>query len=376
MNKHYKKHHIYTFVLGKRSMMIIFIIVLSALLGIGCAYFMSDSHTALYTEFLKMCCSHALGSENGYESRAIMPELSADVVMRQVSPIFAPSNESVSVFSMKNADMPSVTESKEEGENEKMPPETSSGPSEKSVISDNLDISNATSYDIDPLELVAMPMTYNASGDTPKVLVMHTHGCETYTGKNGAGLGSAGTYRSTDNDNNITRIGAILTSYLKEKGINAIHDKTLCDYPSYNSAYKTALGLIGWYKNKYPSISFVFDIHRDAIAEDDGTAVKLTCEIGGKKCAQAMIVCGTDKLGLSHPYWKDNLILGLKIQKTMEEKYPGFMRPLNLREERFNMHQTKGSLIFEIGTHGNTMDEAERSVMYLAEGICEVIGSN
>lgn len=374
MNKPYKKQHIYTFVLGRRNMGVLICAIAAIMLGVMCAYPISQNQSTIYTGFLKLCSSHLLGTSTP-KSANTLSYIGADVIMRQASPIFAPSEKTVSVFSPKRADMSDIIEAEKEVESEKKPPDNSGGPKEKAVVSQNLKLSNATDYEIDAHALAAAQRSYNALGSEPKVLVMHTHGCETYTGKNGAGLGSAGTYRSTDNENNVVHIGELLTEELKQRGINAIHDKTLCDYPSYNSAYKTAMGLNDWYINKYPSIEFVFDIHRDAIAEDDGTPVKLTAEIDGQKCAQAMIVCGTDKLGLPHPYWKDNLILALKIQKYLEDKYPGFMRPVNLREERFNMHQTKGSLIFEIGTHGNTMPEAEMSIKYLAEGIASVIGN-
>jgi len=112
---------------------------------------------------------------------------------------------------------------------------------------------------------------------------------------------------------------------------------------------------------------------RDAIADESGNPTKLICNINGETVAQAMIVCGTDAMGLENPNWQENLILALKIQKNLEERYPGFMRPLNIRKERFNMHKTKGSLLFEIGTHGNTMEEAVRSAKYLAEGIAKTI---
>ena len=360
--------------LGRRNMGALICVIAAITLGAVCAYPISENESTIYTQFLSLCSSHLLGTSTPKAANALC-NIGADVIMRQASPIFAPSEKTVSVFSPKRADMSDVTESMAEVESEKKPPANADGPKERAVVSQNLKLSNATDYEIDAHALASEPRSYNAVGSEPKVLVMHTHGCETYTGKNGAGLGSAGTYRSTDDEINVVHIGQMLTEELKQRGINAIHDKTLCDYPSYNSAYKTAMGLNDWYINKYPSIEFVFDIHRDAIAEDDGTPVKLTCEINGQKCAQAMIVCGTDKLGLPHPYWKDNLILALKIQKYMENKYPGFMRPVNLREERFNMHQTKGSLIFEIGTHGNTMPEAELSIKYLAEGIAGVIGN-
>jgi len=53
----------------------------------------------------------------------------------------------------------------------------------------------------------------------------------------------------------------------------------------------------------------------------------------------------------------------------MQSKYPGIMRNINIRKERFNLHLTKGSLLFEIGTNGNSLNQALNSVKYLADGI-------
>ena len=366
MRRHKRKPHIYTFVLKKGMPKIALCTLISVALGLITAYPVSQGESDEYEKFLKACSSDVLKGE-----REAIPlhTIGADTILRQAWPVFAPSEHTVSVFNQKGADTENVTES----EIEITPVTSKNGPYEKSIVSHNLNLSNATDYEIDAQLLADTPMVYDAKKAEPTVLVMHTHGCETYTGETGHGLGDAGSYRSTDTEKNVVRLGAILADELKKKGIGAIHDKTLCDYPSYNLSYKKAMGLNDWYLNRYPSISFIFDIHRDAIAESDGTPVKLTAEIDGKKSAQAMIVCGTDKLGLSHPYWKDNLILALKIQRVMEENYPSLMRPLNIREERFNMHQTRGSLIFEIGTHGNTMEEAERCIRYLAEGIGKLL---
>lgn len=243
----------------------------------------------------------------------------------------------------------------------------------KNVPSKNLEIKNETAYSIDAASLEKVGRIYDVSGEKPKILIIHTHASETYSNNNGHGLGEKGSYRTTDTSKNMVSIGERMAEIFEENGIPVIHDKTLCDYPSYNSSYVKSLGVIGWYLERYPEIEFVFDIHRDAIEDSVGLPLKLTCQISKKDVAQAMIVCGTDAMGLSNPFWKDNLILALKIQKNLEEMYPGFMRPLNLRKERFNMHKTKGSLLFEIGTHGNTQLEALRSVEILTEGIIKTL---
>ncbi len=366
MTKYRSKPHIYTFVMKKRISKTFVCAFFAIVLGLVTSYAIGENGEGKYDEFLKVCSSNVL--KRGREKPVLkMPD--ADDIMREAWPVFVSSEEAISVFNQKGADKNMAKES----EIEITAKNDDNELSERSIVSYALNISNATDYKIDAKALADTQMVYDVKKDAPTVLVMHTHGCETYSDENGLGLGDQKTYRSTNKDINVVKLGAILSSELNKKGINTIHDQTLCDYPSYNLSYKTAMGLNDWYLQRYPSISFIFDIHRDAIAESDGSPVKLTAKINGESTAQAMIVCGSDKLGLSHPYWKDNLILGLKIQKAMEEKYPSLMRPLNLREERFNMHQTKGSLIFEIGTHGNTLEEAERCIRYLAEGITDVL---
>ena len=42
----------------------------------------------------------------------------------------------------------------------------------------------------------------------------------------------------------------------------------------------------------------------------------------------------------------------------MNRRYPGLCRSLDLRAERFNQHETPGSLLAEFGAAGNTLREA------------------
>lgn len=371
MKKQRRKHHIYTIVVSKRRKTLITVIILSAIAGLVSAHLTNSTPKGSYSDFIMMSCEDILNSPEDIP-KSSKNGIYTGSLLSLCSPIFTGKGEIIPVFNPTNADNPSSGIS--ENNVELMPKQTEGNAVEKSVVSDKLKITNATSYSINASELADTAVSYNATGAEPKVLVMHTHGCETYSDQGGAGLGESGTYRTPDTEKNVVKIGELLTHHLKEAGIAAIHDKTLCDTPAYNKSYINSMELIENYKKKYPSISFVFDIHRDAIAEADGTPVKLSYNGEKEKCAQAMIVCGTDAMGLYHPFWKDNLILALKIQRFLEDKYPGFMRPVNLRSERFNMHETKGSLIFEIGTHGNTLDEAKKSVSYLAEGIIDVIG--
>lgn len=368
--KRKSKHHIYTIVVNKQKKAFIITIVASVITGLTGAKLAENSGNGLYAEISRTSIeSHMAPIMPQAEDEP--PKIYPKTIFSLCSPVFTEKGDAITVFNAVGEDI--ENEAYEPPEYE--PPAQTESSAEKSIISHNLSITNATNYNINASELESTNLVYDASGADPKVLIVHTHGCETYSDAAGTGLGNNRTYRTTDTEKNMVHIGSILHKQLSDAGIAAIHDKTLCDHPSYNKSYINSMAVIEEYKKNYPSIGFVFDIHRDAITSEDGSPVKLTYSAPDKtKSAQAMIVCGTDAMGLYHPYWKDNLILALKIQKVLETKHPGFMRPVNLRRERFNMHETKGSLIFEIGTHGNTLEEAEKAIKYLADGIVEVIG--
>jgi stage II sporulation protein P len=82
-----------------------------------------------------------------------------------------------------------------------------------------------------------------------------------------------------------------------------------------------------------------------------------------------MLVVGTDDSGLAHPDWRENLKLALRLQAAMNENCPTLARPISLRESRFNQQATTGSLILEVGTNGNTLQEALSAVELFADSI-------
>jgi len=254
---------------------------------------------------------------------------------------------------------------------EEPPPKPNVNIEERSVVSEGLNIKNETDYSLDIPNILSEEIELSTAN--PKVLIVHTHGSESYTSSKKYSYQPTGNYRTQDTQFNMIRVGEKLAEILRQNGIEVIHDKTINDYPSYNDSYNKTQKVIEDHLSKDSDIAFVFDIHRDAVGEGDNI-VKFTADIHGKKAAQVMMVCGTDS-NLPNPDWKSNLTLALRIQNELETMYPGFLRPLNIRKERFNMHLTKGSILFEVGTNGNTLDEALVAAGYLGEGLSKVISS-
>ena len=170
------------------------------------------------------------------------------------------------------------------------------------------------------------------------------------------------------------RVGEVLAQTLQERGIGVIHDQSINDYPSYNDSYAVTLTKIRQWQEQYPQLRMVIDLHRDAV-EDGGKAVALSATQQGESCARLMLVVGTDQGGLTHPDWQENLANALKLQAVLEGQYPGLCRDLDLRTERFNQHTAPGALLVEVGTNGNTLEQAERSARLLGDGLADMIAA-
>lgn len=219
-------------------------------------------------------------------------------------------------------------------------------------------VKNSTTYQINAADLLNHPLNYDKNVKGPKVLITHSHTSESYKPSEANFYRPSDPSRTQDPRFSVVRVGDEIENVLKQAGIEVIHDKKLHDYPNYNGSYKNSLETVEEYLKQYPSIQVVLDIHRDAMSRPDNTQLKVVTEIDGKKAAQAMIVCGSDQGGLYHPNWKNNLMFAMKLQQSMNEIYPTLARPIDFRKERFNMHTTNNSLIIEIGSNANTLEEA------------------
>ncbi len=226
-------------------------------------------------------------------------------------------------------------------------------------------VNNETSYEVDVAACLAADAAIHAEGSGPQVLIVHTHGSESYTPDATFPYTPTETERTTDTRFNVVRVGDELQSVLEQNGIQAVHIRDIFDSPVYSGAYDRSLAAIEQALAVHPSIRLVIDLHRDSILTDDGRAYKTSCTIDGTEMAQLMFVVGTDEGGLYHPDWRDNLNHVAGLQYQLNRAYPGLMRPVNLRTQRFNQHASSGSLLVEVGSSGNTMTEALAAVRLL-----------
>ena len=231
-------------------------------------------------------------------------------------------------------------------------------------------VNNACGYPYDMEELLQAPLAWELASDAPTVLILHSHGTESYTPTED--YTESSDYRTLDTGYNVVSIGQKVADILESNGIQVIHDKTLHDHPSYSNAYNSARTSIQYYLDQYPSICLVLDIHRDAVADKSGNQLGYTIDVNGEKAAQLMLVSGTDASGLSHPLWQENLSLAAKLHAQLEKNNPGICRPISFRSQRFNQDLSPGALLIEVGAAGNTRQQALFSAELLAEALLDL----
>lgn len=226
-------------------------------------------------------------------------------------------------------------------------------------------IKNGTEYNLTE-EMLKPDIEVN----NKNIMIFHTHTCESYTASENFNYQQTGTYRTTDLNYNVVRVGTELTNQLLSYNYNVVHDKTYHDYPAYNGSYDRSLNTVKNLLLTNKDIDVIFDLHRDAIAD---YSYAPTVKIGEEYAAQLMFVIGTDGGGLEHTNWNQNLKFAVKIQEKANELYPGLFKPIVLRNSRYNQHLSKAAGIIEVGATGNTMEQCLASMKYLAKVISEVM---
>ena len=222
-------------------------------------------------------------------------------------------------------------------------------------------------WDGDVLALLQSPLYWDLLSDKPTVLILHTHTTESY--ENTENYVQTAAYRTLDEDYNMLSIGDAVADILEAGGVHVIHDRTFHDYPVYNDAYTNARQTIRSHLEENPSICLVLDLHRDAAEDSAGNQKRETVELEGSPSARLMLVMGSDQGSLSHAQWQKNLSLAVKLQAQLEGSHPGLCRPIQLKASRYNQDLSTGALLVEVGTAGNTRQEALQAASFLAEGI-------
>ena len=219
-----------------------------------------------------------------------------------------------------------------------------------------------------------LPEFQIAFDGTPQVLIMHTHTTESFEPYERENYDSSFNYRTTDSSKNMIMVGDAIAEQLEKAGIGVIHDTTIHDYPSYTGSYERSAVTVQNALIQYPSIKIVLDIHRDAIG-GDGVIKQPVVEVNGRKASQVMIISGCDDGTMDMPEYLKNFRFACLLQQQMESDYAGFTRPVLFDYRKYNQNLTTGSILIEVGSHGNTLDQVEYAGELIGSSLARALES-
>jgi len=219
----------------------------------------------------------------------------------------------------------------------------------------------------DALPAVQVPSGLSTRGKKV-VFIYHTHNREAYL----PDLKGTNTGQAYDEKTNITLVGRRLAEELEKRGIGA--EVSTEDYwPKLNGKYHLSYAFsrktVEAAVTNNRDLKYILDIHRDAMPR-----AKTTRTIGGVDYAAILFV-----VGKANQNWRQNEQFALQLHHALEKLYPGLSKGVTGKSTEggrsngeYNQSVHPNSILVEIGGHENTLEEAYRSVIALADALAMV----
>lgn len=223
-------------------------------------------------------------------------------------------------------------------------------------------------------ESVCLPNFTLTDNSGPQVLIYHTHTCESFEPFVREHYDASFNFRTTDETKSVVMVGDAIQAELEAQGIEVIHVRTIHDDPSYTGAYDRSRASIVPILEQYPSIKVALDIHRDAIS-GEGVAYQPYTEVNGREAAQVMIISGCDDGTMDMPEYMKNFHFACALQQQLEGDTPHLTRPILFDYRKYNQDLTTGSLLIEVGSHGNTLEQVQYSGQLIGRSLGRLLNS-
>ncbi len=194
--------------------------------------------------------------------------------------------------------------------------------------------------------------------DGVSVIIINTHSFETYA-EDGAWQYTDAAFASNGEESSrIAVVAEALCERLNRSGIGAVFVDCMANsaFGSYQNAKKlTELALA-----EHPEAVLVVDLHRAILTDEKGALIRPITEIAGEISAQARIL-----LGVGAGY-EENAAAALSFYEQVNLTYPDLMMPLSVSEGSFLQELAIPVLTLEIGSAGNSAEEAMATARLLA----------
>lgn len=232
----------------------------------------------------------------------------------------------------------------------------------ENILGYSEDISEEDEYsNLDKLKEISYYIEdpYKVDIENPLVYIYNSHQLENYNNYN------LEIYGITPN---VLMASYLLKEKLNQKGISTIvEDTNLTEFLelnnwNYANSYRASRIFMLDKQNKYPSLKYYIDIHRDSVSKKNTTV-----SINNKSYARILFV-----VGLEHSNYQQNLDLANNINSLVEKKYQGLSRGVLKKEGVnvdgiYNQDISSNCILIEVGGVDNNIDEVLNTINALSE---------
>ena len=201
--------------------------------------------------------------------------------------------------------------------------------------------------------------------ENPIIYLYNSHQLENYNSEN------LNIYGITPN---VLMASYILRENLNSRGISTIvEEANMSDILkqhnwNYSYSYQASRITLEEKKNKYNTLEYFIDIHRDSISKNYSTVT-----IGDKNYAKILFVIGKE-----HANWSKNNEFATKLNTLIEQLYKGMSRGIILKEGVgvngiYNQDISPNCLLIEVGGVDNTIEEVNNTMIALADILTKYI---
>lgn len=186
------------------------------------------------------------------------------------------------------------------------------------------------------------------------IAIYCTHTDESYVPTSGT--------ESKNGGGDILDVATVMATVLEEQGVTVIHSENIHDphdVNAYQRSRKTAAELL----QEAPAA--MIDVHRDGVPDPDYYAT----EFDGEAATQIRLVVGRQNQNS-----EANIEFAEKMKAYYDEVKPGLIKSIFMAKGNYNQDLAPHSVLLEVGTHTNSLEEAEVGAREFAEVLPQFLG--
>lgn len=191
-------------------------------------------------------------------------------------------------------------------------------------------------------------------GNFQSIAIYCTHTDESYVPTSGT--------ESKNGGGDILQVASTMAEVLEKQGIHVIHSENIHDphdVNAYQRSRKTASQLL----QEAPAA--IIDVHRDGVPDPAYYAT----ELDGEPATQIRLVVGRQNQNS-----EANIEFAEKMKAYYDNVKPGLIKSIFMAKGNYNQDLAPHSILLEVGTHTNSLKEAQVGAREFAEVLPQFLG--